>query len=229
MKKSYTLLSLFLGIITITAKSQTVFEWGVKPTEWFLMNFETHFAMGTDKHRYGIYFSYRPSFEDSLEISAGGKSSMPAPPKGYGWSNFNNFLYHAYTIGWFYKVYSKKNPTLFYEADMFYRNWHFNRKLLNLVDDGRRTKGIRTENVDVYGLKLLIGKTVLFTGKGKRIKTYVDMYAGIGGRYKTQQYETFNGTVDDVYYDYFKQRSHTISPSIQLGIKWYLLTRRHAH
>lgn len=212
----------FLNLIFLQGKSQPVIEFGIKPTEFALLNFETNFAIGSKKTRYGIILSYRPATRDSGLIKDIGSGAAG----GYGQNHFNK-LYTSYTLGLYHKTYLNKKLNLFLEPDIFYRNWKFEKKPAEYHNaEGYRFKGLRTENVDVFCLKILFGKTFLLSHKEKKFKPFIDIYAGAGIRYKTETYETFNGYVYDVFYTYKKDRFYYTWPSAQLGVKLGLLKKK---
>lgn len=204
----------------LQGKAQQVIEIGLKPTEFALLNFETNFAIGNKKKRYGIILSYRPSTQDSGVVKGQGTGAAG----GYSHPHFNK-LYTSYTLGLYQKTYLNKSLDLFLETDIFYRNWSFKNKPAEFNNvEGYRFKGLRTENEDVYCLKLLFGKTFLLTRKEKKLKPYIDVYAGAGIRYQDITYETFNGFVYNTFYTYKKDIFHYTWPTPQLGIKLGLLT-----
>lgn len=206
----------------LQGKAQRVYETGIKPTEFVFLNFETNFAIGNKKTRYGIFLSYRPSTQDAGLVKGVGTGATG----GYGQPHFNK-LYSSYTLGLYQKTYLNKALDLFLETDIFYRNWNFEKKSAEYRNvESYRFKGLRTENVDVYGLKLLFGKTLLLTQKEKKFKPYLDVFIGAGIRYKEETYETFNGYVYDTYYDYKKDKFYYTWPTPQLGVKLGLLRAR---
>ena len=194
--------------------SQLVTEFGIKPTEWIWLNFETYAGIGTKKARYGILLSYRPSTQNSGEVHGAGTGAAG----GYG-HRFMNNLYNSYTLGLYQKTYL--NESQFLEADIFYRNWYFKNKQGKYDNvEGYRFDGPRTENVNVYGLKLLFGETFILTHKKRRYRPYFDLYFGAGIRRQKEMYETFNGYVGDVYYDYKKDVFYHTWVTPQAGIKF---------
>jgi hypothetical protein len=221
-----TMLTLTICSLTfLQGKAQQVIEFGIKPTEFAFLNFETNFAIGNKKARYGIFLSYRPSTQDSGLVRSGGSGAAG----GYG-HRYLNRLYTSYTLGVYNKAYVNKALTVFIEMDIFYRNWQFDRKPAEFNGSEKTRfnfKGIRTENVDVYGLKLLFGKTFLIANtKGKGFKPFLDVYAGAGIRYQEETFETFNGYVGDTFYAYKKDRFYHVWPTPQLGVKLGLLKTR---
>jgi hypothetical protein len=210
------------GLTFLQGKAQRVIEFGIKPTEFAFLNFETNFAIGNKKTRYGIILSYRPSTQDSGLVKSGGSGAAG----GYGHPHYNK-LYTSYTFGLYQKTYLNKASDLFLETDLLYRNWSFEKKQAEFDNvEGYRFKGLRTENVDVYCLKLLLGKTLLLTRKKKKFTPYLDVYIGAGIRYKEETYETFNGYVYDTYYNYRKDKFYYTWPTPQLGLKLGLLKTR---
>jgi hypothetical protein len=221
MKKYVFFILITCCFFFLQGKAQRVVEFGVKPTELTFLNVETNFALGTPKTRYGIILAYRPSTKDSGLIKSGGTGAAG----GYGQPHYNK-LYTSYTLGLYQKTYLNKALDFFIETDVFYRNWSFKKKQAEYrTVEGYNFKGLRTENVDVYCLKVLIGKTFL-SRKEKKFKTYWDIYAGAGIRYKEETYETFNGYLGDVFFTYKKDKFYYTWPSPQLGVKLGLVKNR---
>lgn len=218
----------FLLVVTIFsfsflhAQSQRVLEVGIKPTEAAFLNFEANAAIGNQKARYGIFLSYRPSTQSSGEVKSSGSGSAG----GYGHPHYNK-LYNSYTVGFYQKTYVNKELTTFLEADVFYRNWSFkNKQALFKNAEGYRFDGTRTENVDVYGLKLLLGRTVFLSSKENKHRFYLDIYGGLGIRHKQETYETVDGYVYDEYYAYKKDKFNSTPVGVQGGVKFGLLIAR---
>lgn len=165
------------------------------------------------RHSIGLLFSYRPSTQNSGEIRAGGAGS------DYVYQNFQNKMNNAVTVGLSTKYYMPQWYNLFFEADLFYRYWWFENKdcYYNNVE-GYSFDGIRTEHQNVYGLKMLIGRSFELKSNAK-VKFVLDIYGGLGMRYRTYTYETVDGTVNDQYYPYLKETGTNFSFSPQIGIK----------
>jgi hypothetical protein len=122
------------------------------------------------------------------------------------------------------KTYLNKELTFFFEGDVFYRNWSFkDKQAIYKNAEGYRFDGTRTENVDVYGLKLLIGQTIFLSPKKNKRRFYLDVYGGLGVRHKKEMYETVDGYVYDDYYAYKKDEFSTTPIGIQGGVKLGLL------
>jgi hypothetical protein len=220
--KRFLLVVFVSGLSFFHAQSQRVIEVGIKPTEAAFLNFEANAAIGNQKTRYGIFLSYRPGTQSSGEVKSAGSGSAG----GYGQPHYNK-LYTSYTVGLYQKTYFKKNRSNYFEADVFYRNWSFKNKqaFFNNVE-GYRFDGTRTENVDVYGLKLLLGHTVFLSPKENKCRFYLDIYGGLGIRYKQETYETVDGYIYDEYYAYKKDKFNSTPIGVQGGVKFGILIAR---
>lgn len=216
MKKYIFGLLLFSFLNTTESKAQRTVEIAVKPLEFALLNFELNVAVGNERLRTGVYFGYRPSTQESGELSTMGHGMYG----GYGSSNAFNRMYNAYTIGVYQKVYILKKQKIYAELDVYYRNWNFKDKHASFDNvEGYSFEGTRTENVNVYGLKLVGGKTIYLTKKDKKLKPYIDVYAGLGFRHRDETYETRNGTVNETYYEYKKDHFSYNYPTPQFGFR----------
>ena len=214
MKKCLTLLAFCLCIIMNGARSQMVYEWGIKPTELVVGNMEANFALGNKFNRYGIILAYRPSKQQSGFVS--GETGLFT---NYDMLNYSNPLYTAYTVGLTYKKYSRWDPARFLEIDLFYRDWGFKNKYAQFGKTGSyKYNGLRTENIDVGGIKILVGQTIILGKKNKPVRAYVDIYGGFGIRFKSETYQTYNGTVNNIYHDYYEEQDSQKYPSFQLGL-----------
>jgi len=200
-------------------KAQRTLEVAVKPLEFALLNFEVNVAAGNERARYGVYFGYRPSTQESGSISTQGHGMFG----GYGSQNAFNRMYTSYTIGIYQKTYLLKKQKIYAELDVYYRNWNFKDKYASHDGERYSFEGVRSENVNVYGLKLVGGKTIYLTKKDKQVKPYIDLYVGLGFRHQDITYETKNGTVNDIndglYYEYKKEHFSYNYPTPQAGIK----------
>jgi hypothetical protein len=108
--------------------------------------------------------------------------------------------------------------------DVYYRNWNFKDKNASFDNvESYSFDGTRTENVNVYGLKLVGGKTIYLTKKDKKLKPYLDVYAGLGFRHRDESYETRNGTVNETYYIYKKDHFSENYPTPQVGFRLGLM------
>jgi hypothetical protein len=215
--KQFIFCFLFLAFQnTFHAQAQRTLEVAVKPLEFALLNFEMNVAIGNERARYGVYFGYRPGTQESGAVTTVGHGAYG----GYGSSNAFNRMYDSYTIGLYQKTYLLKKQKIYAELDVYYRNWSFKDKHASFENvEGYSFDGIRTEHIDVYGLKLVGGKTIYLTRKDKKIKPYIDVYVGLCFRHQEHTYETQDGTVNDTYYIYKKDHFSYNYPTPQAGLK----------
>ena len=222
MKKWIPLLALCLCMIINKAWSQTVYEWGIKPSELLFRNIETDFGFGNTRYRYGIILSYRPSYADSAVVEGAWGGGLPPFTGGYVAQNYENPVHRSVTIGFYYKLYSVRHPKEFNEMEVFYRDWHCNKAYVKFYDGEKIVpafKGIRTENINVFGLKWLTGETFQLKSKKNKLRPYLDIYGGAGIRYQAQHYQTFDGDVENVHYTYLSQHFGALVPSLHMGIR----------
>lgn len=212
-------LIIFLSIIRFSHAQDTTlhatFRVMTIPSQFVVLDFPLIIEKIVKRHSIGILLSYRPSTQNSGEIRGSGSGMYG----DYIYETFQNKLNNGVTIGVSTKYYMPQWYNLFFEGDLFYRYWWFENKdcYYNNVE-GYRFDGIRTESQNVYGLKLLIGRSFELKSNAK-VKFLLDIYGGVGIRYRTYVYETVDGTVNDQYYSYLRETGTNITPSLQLGIK----------
>jgi hypothetical protein len=217
--KYFIALLVILTLDSFIVNSQTRFELGIKPTQFLFKDFEGNFAIDYKRTLVGVILSYRPATQDSGEVKGGGSGTAG----GYDLQNMYNNIYRAYTAGLYQKTYFTRDTRFFFETDLFYRNWNFKNKPAEYRNvEAYRFKGMRTENVNVYGLKLLVGQTFKFN-RNNKLKPFIDLYTGLGIRYKQSVYITTKGFIYDIYFDYKKDVFNAILPSFHFGIKAGLL------
>lgn len=197
----------------------------ILPSQFLFYDFPLTIERVYNRTSLGVIISYRPSTQNGGEIS-GGHGLF-----GYYLdNNFQNKLYNSYTVGFNTKYFLNKIKTFFLEGELFYRYWWFDNKNCYYPNvEGYRFDATRTERQNVYGFKLLLGNSMQLKTKSK-VKPILDVYVGVGFRYKTYVFETYNGTINNIYYSYKKetgdnwgdahQRVSLGMPfSIQCGIK----------
>ena len=179
----------------------------------YSLNFEKLFAQ---KQTAGFLLSYRPSTKNSGEFEGGGHGVFG----DYSSQNYFNPYYNSFTFGLNTKRYISKRNNIYLDLLGFYRHWWFENKTISFDnEEGYRFNGLRTEHQNVYGIKLLIGNTSIIS-TNSRIKPFLDIYFGLGVRYKAADFKTFNGTVNDIYYDYRNDKNYFWLPSAHFGIKF---------
>jgi hypothetical protein len=170
----------------------------------------------SNRRTLGLTLGYRPSTQNGGEISTRGLFGH------YSYGDFFNPLDNAITIGINSKYYFSKYNNLFIDGNLFYRLWWFdkkNSKYINGENLDESWSGIRTERQNVYGLKLLFGNTFQIRTNIK-IKPVIDLYGGVGLRYKTCRFETFNGTFyNSLFLPYKLETENYWAPSVHLGLK----------
>ena len=185
------------------------------PFQFIFLDFPISIEKQFKRHAVGLTFSYRPDTKDEQEIDS-----------KLGWSytheNFLNHLYQAATFGINYKYYYTKSSNFYLDTRLFYRHWWFDNKHASYQNvETARFDGLRTERQNVFGLKLLIGKTFPIE-TNTRVYPVIDVYAGLGMRYKYTEFITQNGTVNDTYYEYLHEKDNywpSILPSVHLGVR----------
>jgi hypothetical protein len=192
----------------------------ITPTQFIFLDFPVTIEKVFNRQTIGLTISYRPAPRNSGEIKGG--------TGGFGYyldQGFRNQMYNAVTIGLLSKYYLSNFRKLYLEANPFYRYWWFDNKQCSYDNvEGYNFDATRSETINEYGFKLFFGKSVMFRSKGK-IKPVLDAFIGAGIRYKEYVYETYNGTVNGVYYTYKKETGnnwddqHTMSYIPQITIQ----------
>jgi len=113
-----------------------------------------------------------------------------------------------------------KHAKCFLEQDLFIRKWWLDSKSISYRNvEGYSFDGVRTEEIWVYGIKLLFGRVNYLTKPSAKYKPYWEYFGGVSVRNKISVYITENGSVNYTYYDYLKENIHEFFPAIQLGFR----------
>lgn len=186
----------------------------VNPTQFIFNDYNLQVEKRMGRHSLGLILGYRPAVKKGGEIN--GVVGMLGD---YEYQNMWNGLYNAATIGLNSKYWLGKKQRNYGELQLFYRNWWFDNKNASFQNkEGYRFDGLRSEEQNVYGLKLMIGRSYRII-KGNRNAMVLDIYAGLGLRYKTLWFETTEGMVDDEYYGYRVDTGHRWNLGPQGGLK----------
>lgn len=126
--------------------------------------------------------------------------------------------YQSYTISLNLRHYLKDDKNVYWESQLFYRNWWQSNEYT--INWGGVDKISLTDKTRILGLKLLIGHTSLLSKKG-RVRFILDKYGGLGIRdRKNGPYINSVSTTGATYYF----RHHTVPGdegfkfSIHLGL-----------
>lgn len=186
----------------------------ITPSQFIFNDYSISAEKFFGRHTIGLTLGYRPSTKSGGEIH-GGSGTFGY----YEDQNMWNDLYEAATIGLNSKYYFGKKNRYFTDFCLFYRNWWFENKYAKYDNiEGYRFDGLRTEEQNVYGLKLLLGySTYIF--KGNRNSIVMDFYAGIGFRNRDFSFKTFDGFVNDIHHDFFNESRSQLSVGPQGGLK----------
>lgn len=186
----------------------------VTPTQFIFNDYTLSVEKLMGRHTLGLSLGYKPSTKEGGEVKGG--SGL------FGYyedQNMWNDLYNAATIGLNSKYYFGKKQKFFGELQLFYRNWWFdNKQAIYKNIEGYRFDGLRSEEQNVYGLKLMAGRSSRIL-KGDRNALALDFYAGIGLRYKTFWFKTAEGMVGDEYFGYRVDTGKRFNVGPQVGLK----------
>jgi hypothetical protein len=218
MKKTFKFFLLILFFQNYVQGQDTLefkYRISILPTQFVFRDIPITFEKVFKRHTIGLTIEYKPSTQKSGEINSMSIGMLG----GYEDQNFVNRIYNAATIGLNSKYYLFKHDKIFIDAELFYRLWWFDNRLCSFDNvEGYRFNGTRTERQNVIGLKLLSGISCKIKLTSK-LKTLIDLYGGFGIRYHYEEFETYNGTVGDIYYSYKKDIFNYWWPSLQLGVK----------
>lgn len=186
----------------------------ITPSQFIFNDYSISAEKFFGRHTIGLTLGYKPSTKSSGEVS-GGAGLFGA----YEDQNMWNGLYDAVTIGLNSKYYFGKENRFYGDFCLFYRNWWFENKYARYDNvEGYRFDGLRTEEQNVYGLKLLIGYSTYIL-KRNRNSIVIDFYAGIGVRNKSLWFRTYEGLVYETYHDFYSERRNHFSVGPQAGFK----------
>jgi len=204
---------LFLSIILVQINSigqdTTLIKYRIttSPLQYIFNNYSLAFEKTYKRHTYGLELGYR--FNRSHKIN--NELHNYSYDLNYNLQNFFNYLYNAYSVSLNSKYYFKNNR--FIELNIFYRYWWFTNKYCEFYDEHYNfTKGVKTEKQNVYGIKFLYGKSFNIKSSGK-IKPIIDLYCGIGLRYKNCEYKIVSSQIENIDFE------NIYLPSFHLGIK----------
>jgi len=220
--KKYTvfILLVFLSALSFARSNDTTHvHWKIttKPTELLLGNIPLTVEKVYKRRTLGLTLAYRPSYQSSGNVSSAGSGLAGDYEYQYA---MNKIVQGAY-VGINSKNYIFGAHRKFYiDPELFFRRWWCNNKNESFSNvEGYHFNATRTESINVYGLKILMGYSFVFC-KTKAHKIVMDTYFGTGLRYKTWNYESTNGTVNGVYYTNKTDSGNSFLPSVHLGVQF---------
>ena len=188
----------------------------IRPLELVIPNIsltaERHFY----RHSLGLTLAFKPATRESGTIT-GAKGLFG----NYRSSNMLNEAYNAITAGVNAKTYfhpaGKKD--MYIDGQLSYRHWWFDNKHVAYPNvEGYRFAGTRSERMDVYSGKILLGYSAV-GNKGKKTRLVADFYGGLDIRYRSWKYITKDGSVMDVYNSYRKETGNYWGLNPYLGMQ----------
>lgn len=223
MKKIVALLILFCLNSTFIFAQDTA-KSTYRITTPVLLDLGMYFSLTGEKvftsKTIGATVGYRPSTQNS-----GANWYNTGPWSTYQMNNFQNKLYSSFTVDIFSKFYFGERHKSFLMPDAYYRLWWFDSKDCSFSGKGGRIKnnydysydGIRTERQSLVGIKLLYGRSYKMNKHGS-FRPIIEPNAGMGLFVKSYTFQTYNGTVNNIYYDYHKETGIGLYPSFHLGL-----------
>ena len=207
------------ALLSAQTRDSVNLHWTItsKPTEFIFGNIPITVEKVFKHRTLGVTLAYRPSYK-----SGGETGSISA---GLGGDYENQYVVNKIVQGVYLSVNSKNyvfgdESNFYLDPEIFYRRWWCNDKQESFDNvEGYRFNATRTESVNVYGLKMLIGHSFIFR-KTRSTKIVLDTYAGLGMRYKTWDFVSKDGTVYNQYYTTRTDKGTTVLPSLHLGVNF---------
>lgn len=225
MKKIILFLLLFYSI-QVSLYAQDSSRSAYRITTSVIQDAQLYFNLSFEKvitknKTMGVSLGFRPILKDSGKALSGDTGGWST----YQMNNFQNNLYSSFTIDLFMKFYFGHQKKSFLMPDVYYRVWWFDEKDCWFTGYGGIIKnhyqysydGIRTEQQHLIGLKVLYGRTYKINKNGS-FRPVIEPYAGMGLFVKSYTFQTYNGTVNDVYYNYHKETGIGLYPSFHVGL-----------
>ncbi len=224
------LCSLLLLILSVSATAQdstVIYRISTLPSQYLFYEYRLTFEKQFNKYMLGVTFGYRSRPSNDIDINyttighrIGGDFFRP----GYYAAGLYNDHYSGVLLAASGKRLFGKQKRAYIELNFFYRHLGFVKDYVEYeyynytAGADHSFNGVRSENLDVYCLRVLMGYSALLA-PGKRVSPTLDFYWGLGLRHKAYYFETFNGNVNRQYYDYHRQRGGVSIPSLHLGVK----------
>ena len=210
---------LILSSLGSTAQLDSLQRWRVTSEliQMFFLNFNAQIERNVGHGSHGLLLAYRPSMRSGGEVQG-----VQGQFGGYSLQNSWNWLYQSVSVGTTHKFWSGREDRYFFEVDLIYRHWWFDRKWASYPnDEGYRFDGLRSERQDVFAIKVLWGESSWLGRQRQGGRRYLlESFAGLGWRWKKQRYMTHTGAVyDEQRSDHVENYSNSI-PSIHAGFRF---------
>lgn len=165
------------------------------------------------RHSFGLQLAYR----------IGGLSLDNAVGYYIGYKNrYLTAMSKAATIGLSSRYYTSSKRRGYWEAQIFFRRWWFRNKFYEAGHPKDRYRNISSLDMEVWGAKILYGKTVYYKTKNRN-DFFVNCYIGLGFRRywsieKGLKSEFYNGSGSwSRYFEFSEFNGDKILVSPQLG------------
>lgn len=108
-----------------------------------------------------------------------------------------------------YYVTSKKSHAFYVSSQFMFKELKYkNHEFTDSWGDKGSNTYVRNENTQLYGLDLLVGCSSFIGEENTKFRIYLNIYAGLGGRYKHRNIETLSSSVYD-WPDYIVPKGNT--------------------
>lgn len=190
--KNFRLLFALIIVFSVKLSAQDSTKKSIRisvlPSQFFFNDFPIIFEYAVGKFTFGV----SPSLKFSTQNGGKAPEVVHGQFGDYTFQNIFNKFYNAFTISLNSKYYFNEKDKVYFESILFYRHWWFDRKKVSFDNvEGYSFNELRTEHQNVFGIKLVIGKTIMLW---KNAKTYpiIDCYAGLGYRVRFFEFETLD-------------------------------------
>lgn len=185
------------------------------PTQFLFMEFPIQIERNIGRQTFGITGAFRPDLIGSGEIPGRG---------AYHLQNYWNFANRSATGGIMHKYYLRDRMGLHVETSMLYRVWWFNEKTITYSGD-ESFSGIRSEQQEIFLLKLVIGKSIMWHRK-KGPAHVLEFFAGPSIRFKRIDLTTHEGIIYTMEVEDLRQQDEFWLPALQVGLRYGIGLRR---
>jgi hypothetical protein len=180
------------------------------PTQFVFLELPIVLERSFGRHTAGVLGSYRPDIIHDGQVIGSGP---------YQLQNYWNFAYSMASIGILHKYYLRDKFGLHLETSLIYRRWCLDKNEISYNGSSDPFNGLRTEQQEVYIVKLLIGKSIIWK-KANGPARVMEFHIGPSIRLKRSNFTTHQGIVDGVTVNEFLQKESSVWPALQLGLRY---------